>query len=250
MSTRQKNLGVLLLSPFFRPNIGGVETHLDDLCRYLTKHDYQVFVITYQPLTTKAQGLKVEKKKSLEARRVPWFGYNWFHKLEVYPFLDFLYLTIGLFFSSFFFLLKRKREIEIIHAQGLSTAFITKVLSKVFKKRKVASIHAIYKWKAGSLASRFAKWILSSFDSILTLSGRSKAQLVHMGIAGDRIQIYTYWVDQGLFMPLNKEECKRRLGWEDRFIVLFVGRFLNIKGIDLLLRVAKRVDPKISFAFV
>ena len=190
MSTRQKNLGVLLLSPFFRPNIGGVETHLDDLCRYLTKHDYQVFVITYQPLTTKAQGLKVEKKKSLEARRVPWFGYNWFHKLEVYPFLDFLYLTIGLFFSSFFFLLKRKREIEIIHAQGLSTAFITKVLSKVFKKRKVASIHAIYKWKAGSLASRFAKWILSSeaqeTETVSFSAGQEGAYIM----PGDVIQIY------------------------------------------------------------
>jgi len=241
---------ILILSPFFRPNVGGVETHLDDLCEYLRTRNHYVYVLTYQPLTTKARGLRVEKRKNLEIHRVSWFGYNWFHKLEAYPLLDFIYLVIGLFFPSFFFLLKRKKEIEVIHAQGLSTAFIAKILSKVFKKRAVVSIHAIYSWRNGSLASQFGKWILSSFDSVLTLSKRSKAQLVRSGIAEDRIQVYTYWIDQGLFRPLDKEGCKKRLGWADRFVVLFVGRLIKIKGINLLLEVAHKINPEISFAFV
>ena len=43
---------ILMLSPFFSPNTGGVETFLDDLIRYLNKNSKFVEVITYQPLTT------------------------------------------------------------------------------------------------------------------------------------------------------------------------------------------------------
>ena len=53
-------LGILMICPFFRPNVGGVETHLNDLCEYLKKRGHRVFVVTYQPLMTdmKAENLK------------------------------------------------------------------------------------------------------------------------------------------------------------------------------------------------
>jgi len=84
---------VLILSPFFRPNIGVVETHLDDLCEYLRKNGHKAFVITYQPLIAKNRGQKLEKRENLEIRRIRWFGYNFFHMLEPYPLPEFIYLT-------------------------------------------------------------------------------------------------------------------------------------------------------------
>src|SRR3990167_5897303 len=131
--------GVLILSPFFSPNIGGVETYLDDLCEYLIKQNYRIYVVTYQPLTTRCKGLKVEKKGELEIRRITWFGHNWFHKLEPYPLLEFLYLMPYLFIYTFFFLLMSHKKIDVIHAHGITVAFITKFLVKIFKKRAVMS---------------------------------------------------------------------------------------------------------------
>ena len=65
--------GILILTPFFSPNTGGVETHLDDLVEYLVKRSYQVYVLTYQPLMNNIQAQSVEKKPNLEIRRIKWF---------------------------------------------------------------------------------------------------------------------------------------------------------------------------------
>ena len=80
--------GVLILTPFYEPNVGGVETHLKDLTDYLKKTDrYRVYVLTYQPLTTKAKGAYSEggKDDNVKIIRIPWIGFNLFHKLEPYP---------------------------------------------------------------------------------------------------------------------------------------------------------------------
>jgi glycosyltransferase involved in cell wall biosynthesis len=49
---------------------------------------------------------------------------------------------------------------------------------------------------------------------------------------------------------LDRDRCKERLGWEGNFIVLFVGRFIWIKGTGLLIEIAKQVDRRICFAFI
>ena len=92
--------GILIISPFFYPNIGGVETHLSDLVKELSKK-YKVFVHTYSPITTQnTSWQKKEKSKNLVIFRHGWFGKNLFHKLEKYSILQFLYLTPYLFLKT------------------------------------------------------------------------------------------------------------------------------------------------------
>ncbi|HDY66928.1 MAG TPA: glycosyltransferase family 1 protein [Candidatus Scalindua sp.] len=241
---------ILILTPFFRPNVGGVETHLDDLWRYLTDRNYKVFVITYQPLTTKARGLRLEKKKNLQIRRISWFGHNLFHKIEAYPLADFFYLTTGLFFYTFFFLLHRKNKIEVIHAHGLACGFIAKVMSKIYRKRSVISTHAIYHLDKRPTLAGIIKWILSSTDRILALSKPSKRELIEIGLPESKIGLYTYWINQEIFKPHNRERCRKVVGWQNKFIVLFVGRLIEKKGIKLLIEVARKTRKKIHFAFI
>ena len=57
------NKGILILCPFFSPNIGGVETHLDDLVTKLDQLKYNVFVQSHSPITTpNVAWLKNEKR--------------------------------------------------------------------------------------------------------------------------------------------------------------------------------------------
>jgi len=242
--------GILILTPFFRPNIGGVESYLNDLCLSLSSRGYMSYVVTYQPLTSRLKGEKFEKKENLEIHRVWWFGHNWFHKLEPYPLLEFLYLTPCLFIFTYLFMLKNRKKIDCIHAQGLNAAFIAKFLAKIFKKRCVMSTCAIYDFKSKPMLAKITKWTLSSFDKILALADFSKQELLGIGLPAAKIDTYYLWVDQTKYIPADKDTSKQKVNLTGKFIVLFVGRFIKIKGVDILVEVAKKVGKNISFVFI
>jgi glycosyltransferase involved in cell wall biosynthesis len=248
-----KPIKILMITPFFSPNIGGVETHLDDLCEYLRKRGHKIFVITYQPLTTNVKALKFERDQNLEVRRIGWFGYSLFHKLEPYPLLEFMYLTPILLVYSFLFFFRYKNDVDVIHAHGLNAAFISKILSSIFKKRTVVSIHALYNLPKKPNLARLIKLTLSSFDSILTLALKSKMELINLGLDNRNVKVFTYWINQRIFRPLNRETCKEKLRISHKMVVLFVGRLIEIKGPLLLIQIANklnRVNKNICFVFI
>jgi len=247
---KSRSLGVLILSPFFSPGIGGVETHLNDLCEFLVKRNNKVIVCTYQPLITKTTGPEKEITENLEIYRIKWPHYNLFQILEPYPLLEWIYLFPGLFFFSLGFLLKRHKEIDVIHTHGMVGAFITKILSFLFRKRCVVSTHAIYNLQTRSIMACLLKHILGSFDRIFTLSNQSKDELIAIGLNSKNLEVYTYWVDQDRFRPQNKNEAKKLCGWEGKFIVLFVGRLVPYKGVRLVADSATRLNKEIFIAII
>jgi len=249
-----KSKGILILTPFFSPSIGGVETHLDDLVEYLVKKSYQVYVLTYQPLMNNIQAQSIERKPNLAIRRIKWFRGNLFCRFEPYPLLQFLYLVPRLFVSVIGFMLKHKNDIDVIHAQGISAAFIARIAKFLFRKKAVVSTHAVYGWlynmRPGSFFAGIIKCIFNGFDRVLTLSKQSRSELIKIGINPEKVAVYRYWVNQDLFKPLDKNSSKKELGYEGKFVVLFVGRFIKIKGIDLLLQTAKEINEDIYFYFI
>ena len=229
---------VLIISPFFHPNIGGVETHLTDLTKELSKK-YQVFVHTYSPITTPYTSWKnIEKSKNLIIYRHHHLGKNLFHTLEKYSILQFLYLTPYLFLHSFVWMLQNHKKISIIHSHGFNAAFIGHYLSKIFNKKHIISTHAIYDHLKPSPV--LLKLINQSFIT-LTLSIASKKQLINWGVNENKLSTYKYWIDLNIFKPTKPKNNK--------FTVLFVGRLITKKGIKLLIKIAKRL-PDINFEFI
>jgi len=240
---------VLILSPFFSPNLGGVETHLDDLSEYLMKNDYDVSVITYQPLTTDAKGKSLERKENLEIHRVGWIGYGLFHRFEEYPLIQFLYLTPILLMYTLYFLLKNRGSVRFIHAHGMNAAFIANIARKIFGLNYVVSMHAIYHFDRKPILSTLCYWILAPAIQIFCLAERSRQDLIHTGLPQEKLSLYVQWVDQSVFTPRDKTECRKKTGLPDGFIVLLVGRLIEKKGTLVLADVAKTL-PEIKFVFV
>ena len=185
MNKNQK--GVLILTPFFSPNIGGVETHLDNLVSNLDEKGYRIFVQTYSPLTTENTSWKKNELlgNNIQINRYRWFGKNLFHTLERYPILDFLYLTPYLFIRSLLFMITNSKKIDVIHAQGLNAGAIGVILKAIFKKRLIISLHAVYP-NIGNhgLIAFFTRIILNSAHVTLGGSKAINGQFNQTGIKG------------------------------------------------------------------
>ena len=243
--------GILILTPFFSPNIGGVETHLDDLVIGLDKRGYKVFVQTYSPITTEGVIWKLFEKKgnSIEIRRYRWFGKSLFHKVEKFPFIDFIYITPYLFIRTFIWFLFNSKKIDVIHAHGFNAAWMGVIFKKVFKKKLIVSTHAIYEIDKDSKTAKRIVGILNEADNVLCLSKGSLNELVSFGMGRNSLDIFKYWIDLDTFKPLNKGELRKELGLDDSFSVLFVGRMIEKKGVRILCDVAKDL-PALDFVFI
>ncbi len=234
---------ILELSAHFSPNVGGVETHLDDLVSELTKLENEVFVLTYRPLTTKVKWKVWETKKYLSILRIPWLP-GLFYKLINNPLLQFLYLIPGLFFI--FPLVAIFFRPHVIHAHGLASGFIGAFWGKLFKVKMVISVHSIYNFPKSGVYSKFCRLVFNSSNSVLCLSNQSVKEFISLGIPESKVHRFTYWVDQDKFKPLSKNASKINLGWKNNFVVLFVGRLVAEKGVPELVLAAKSFKPGIK----
>ena len=239
---------ILHISPFFSPNVGGVETHLDDLITYLNEGNYSGYVLTYQALTGVKLGKKREKRGSFVINRVPWIS-GLYYKTAKHPLLHFIYLTPWLLYKCFAYMSSNKDKIDVIHTHGINAAYVGALLSRIFQKNFVVSMHVDFHFNKSSAITPLLLWPLKKADNIMVLTNQSKTQLVENGIDETKVNLYSYWVDQWKFKALNKNSSRKIVGIKDtKFTVLFVGRLAKEKGVEELIKVARKLH-EVNFVF-
>ncbi|MFA4827217.1 MAG: glycosyltransferase family 4 protein [Candidatus Shapirobacteria bacterium] len=241
---------ILIITPFFFPNIGGVETHLNKLTDFLSSHNFPTTVLTYKPLSIVVNYLKHENHPNLTIHRYWWYGLGLFDKTTPYPLFQFLYIVPGLFFNSLSYCLKQQNKFDVIHAHGFAAAFITRII-KLFlpQKTSVVSTHFIYhRLNPNSIYTKIFKWTFSGFDTILAVSHQSKKELISIGLPASKIKVFRYWINQKEFVPKNKTTARRLLNIPQKSLVFFYfGRFVKTKGIFNLLKVAQKLPQNVLF---
>lgn len=235
--------GILLVSIAFSPNLGGIETHFDDLTSVISKNKIKNSVLTYKPITSKIDAKFYEKRGSYtEIYRIPWFS-GIFYKLVKSPIVEFLYLLPGLFFALPILLLYRGKEIGTIHSHGLVAGFISVFWGKVFDKKVITTTHSIYNFPNTGLYRKFSRWIFNGSDIILTLSKQSKKEIKSLDISGGKIKVFTYWIDLKRFKKISY--AKEKIRMKNEFIVFCASRLIPEKGIRELLNAACVWDKRI-----
>ena len=242
----EKRKIILYITPFARPNIGGAETSVDKLIRFTAEHGYYPVLITYQPLTTRARGAPHEIGNGFEIYRVSWFGNGWFNKLENYFPLSFIYLFPGLFLKSLTYYLQNSKNICCIHAHGFVSGFIANLLTLLKKNRKVISTHAVYNFEKRRLLGYIIKSVLLQYDKILAVSEVAREELLLLGLNPNKVSIHKNWVDTDKWKPSHDGT-----GYitDKKFNLLFVGRLLEKKGIEIFIESARKL-PDYGFHIV
>ncbi len=229
------NRQVLLVSIGFSPNVGGIETHFDDLVDGLKMHNWIVTVLTYQPLTSNIKAPYFEYSKSLSVFRLPILK-GIFYKFVKYPVLEFLFLTPGLFLFLPFILLNN-RKIKVVHSHGIIAGFVSLFWGKIFNIKVITTTHSIYNFPKSGLYRNLASFIFKNSDSVLCLSDQSLREVKGLGVPASKIKRFTYWINLKKFSHVPN--AKSKLNLKRYFVVLFVGRLIQEKGLKILLNSLK-----------
>lgn len=231
---------ILEITAHYYPNVGGVETHLLDLVKYLNRQNNEVSVLTYQPLTTKTSWRVFSKEDKVSIFRIPWIP-GLFYIFVKYPFLEFIYLFPGLFIITPLIIFLKSPN--VIHAHGLIAGFVAVIWGKLLNKRVVVATHSIYHFPKNGVYRQLVKTIFNMSDYVMGLSRQSVEEIISLGIPKEKVSLFTYWVDLNKFSKVSN--AKDRLAWKDLFVVLFIGRLISEKGIKELIQAAKLWNPNI-----
>lgn len=138
--------------------------------------------------------------------------------------------------------LAQSQEVDLIHAHwllpnGLPAAVVGMLTGVDF----AVSVHGsdVHLVQRSGLARAIGRWIAARAASITVCSSDLQAKLTQTGIPETKTQVVPYGVDVSFFSPEGGEKpgLKEALGLEDDvFLVGAVGRLVEKKGFDVLVR--------------
>lgn len=238
---------VLVLATQYKPNIGGIQTYLEDFTKFLAKNDYLVDLITFKPepisrlFQTKMVGHTHEEKiHNLKIKRIGYFDFGISTLLSLRSVIEF-FLIINLFLHSLVFMLRKHNSIDIIHAHDYVTAAVALVLSKFFNKKWVMSHHSIFPYFKNSLRLKLGRAVISNASVIFANSESVKSMLEKgLGRNKPKIEVAHYWINHDFFRPQDKLKARMKLGLpRDAYVVMFVGRLEIAKGVGEFIKASR-----------
>lgn len=164
----------LIITPFFKPNIGGAETFAEDLAKALSKK-YIVHICTIKWV-----------------KPIIWEGMN-------------LRKSLILLAKLFFPLLKMKLKYKYdkVYALGLMPSFLCVLLNIKFSSVMLA----LYDFKRPN----FFKHILNKSEKVFVEGQKGKEDMLNLGIKEEKIVKFQHWCDQSRFFWAERKNEKLRV---------------------------------------
>lgn len=242
---------VLMLSWEYPPNIvGGLARHLGGLCPALAKKGVEVHIITSASL-----GLPDHEREGklhihrVEANFIDALDFsNWVHQLN-FSALQRAIPLLGKF------------QFHIIHTHDWLNCMAGRVLKHAYKIPLIATIHATEFGRRGGITEPLSRYIhaqewLLGYEAwrVIVCSETMRKEVVDvLAIPPDKVEVIPNGVDSERF------DVKVEEGFRDRFLapgeklILFVGRLVWEKGVDVLVDSAPYVlerFPNVKFVVV
>jgi D-inositol-3-phosphate glycosyltransferase len=238
-------MNILLVTHYFDPHVGGIEIVAYNQAKELVKKGHKVTIVTSKLGRERA----VEQKEGIRIVRVT--AWNLFEEKFGVPYPLFaprLISTIS----------REVKNNDVIYSHGALYlgSFISSLFAKIYKKPFFVTEHVGFVTYKSSILNVIEK--LAFYTLGLATLRASKAAIVLNISVYEWIKQYKKevhylpnGVDLRLFaMPTEQEKQDIREKYKiplDRFVVLFVGRFVSKKGFDVLYN-AK--DPSYLLVFV
>lgn len=80
-------------------------------------------------------------------------------------------------------------------------------------------------------------------NHLICVSKENKEQLLALGFQRDKMSLIPNAVDYTVFKPLNKSECRKKLGVsKDKFVIGFIGHFVHRKGPNRIIEAIRLLE--------
>lgn len=228
---------VLMISPQFRPLVGGYELAAERLSGALAAAGVKVVIIAER---RDPAWSALERIDGYEVRRLSCWYRRSFH-------------TITSLLSFAGFLLRHGREFDIWHVHQFGVhAALAVAMGKLLHRPVVLKLTnsgpmGIAMTLRGGIVGRVLKFLHRRVSACLALTEETRAEAISFGIPAERVHLIPNGVDGREFRPASQEErnaARRALALDCRNVVLCVGRLSPEKNPIGLLEAWVAIDSK------
>nr|XP_058971022.1 phosphatidylinositol N-acetylglucosaminyltransferase subunit A-like [Pocillopora verrucosa] len=215
---REKH-SICMVSDFFYPNMGGVESHIYQLAQYLIKRGHKVVIVTH------AYGERSGIRYLTNYLKVYYLPFGPFHNQCVLPTL---YTTIPLMRCVFL-----REKITIVHGHSAFSTLCHDALlhARTMGLRTLFTDHSLFGFADASsiITNKFLQFSLADIDHVICVSHTSKENTVlRASMKPDMVSVIPNAVDANVFTP---DVSKKIPG---KITIVVVSRLVYRKGMDLL----------------
>ena len=245
--------------PKYNKDISGWFIH--ELSKRLRNKGFKMFALAPHCYNAKF-------KEEIDAVNVYRFSYFYPHRLQKLAYENGISYNLKnnplakiqtplFFLSELFFAIWviRKEKVEVIHSHWLvPQGLVGAICRKIFGIPHIATIHSseitlVKKIPAGR---KIVEFIVNNTDIIVSVSSHRANELLTFislkasDVTKEKIEVIPMGVDLSDFRnEINKDELKLKYGINSKFIVLFVGRLVEVKGCEFLIEGFKsRIDKR------
>ena len=243
---------IVVLTTYYHPVLGGVETHARQLAQCLSRRRLHVTIVTKRtdhssPRRDHVDGIPVYRFRPLGPRT---------------PSAKWLFLP-----SAFWALLRLRRRFDVIYCPDPRALGIAAVLAGKLLRRPVVVAAAtpgalscanwdqtLVRWRiaSGGRLAAAIKWsarrLYAAADRFVCISRQIEQEARSCGIAQHRLVYLPYFVDLTRFREACPDEVARtrvELGWRsDQLVCLFIGRLSQEKAVLELLHAWRDLNPR------
>jgi len=229
MSTAESRLKVLMISPQYRPLVGGYERAAERLCTELVKRGHRVMVITDRQ---RREWLPHEVCEGTEVRRL-WCVFR--PRLHI--------STAFISYSLFLLWYGRRFDVWHVHQYG-AHAVLAIVLGRLLGRPVVLKVTSsagdgLAKAISAGRFSRLSAHWHKAVTAVAALTRETACEAEAFGIPQERVHVLGNGIDTLTFAPLPKSARTNRkllLGLGVSSVALFVGRLSSEKNPEGLLK--------------
>ncbi|MBW2301676.1 MAG: glycosyltransferase family 4 protein [Deltaproteobacteria bacterium] len=149
-----------------------------------------------------------------------------------------LLLAEGIFAS----LVLRKKKADVLHAHwSVPQGMVGALCKRLLGMKLVVSVHGsdVF-WLNHTLLGKINRWIIDYADAC-TVNSKATQDLVRKISNRDDIEIIPMGVDVDLFENVKRNKRRTKRLPRERKTVLFVGRLIEVKGVEYLIRAVPKI---------